>query len=233
MAIPIPTTSYTTSHYELILGTYDRMIITVIVASSRHSGSVCSGLDQIILDYKIITIQILIVKSSSLFYEPIYTIHTIMPSRVWALRATWTSYHVIPRDWVIHIHTWANRGELYELIIRQHHLHVDASLPGVSYFLYIQTCFPGVSYWLQMSQLVIDLACAKVRHRPRSKGCITFDLKLITWRCLAFNPNIDVLSECAVLLFSANLMSSVRFLLWTISHVFMQLGDYSPCVGTL
>ena len=62
-------------------------------------------------------------KSSSL-YEPIYTIHTYMISRVWAVRATWMSYDVIARDWAIHTytHTWASRGEPYELIIRQDHL---------------------------------------------------------------------------------------------------------------
>ena len=90
-----------------------------------------------------------------------------------------------------------------------------------------------MSYGLQMSQLVIGLARAKLRHRQRSKGCIAFDLTLIVLRCSAFNPNIDKLPDCAVLLLSANSMSLVRFLFSTSSHVFMQLGDYSPCVGKL
>ena len=58
----------------------------------------------------------------------------------------------------------------------------------------------------------------------RSKGCIAFDLTLITLRCSAFNGNIDKLPDCAVLIFSDNSMSFVQFMFWTISHVFMQLG---------
>ena len=106
---------HTTSHYTLILCTHDRMIITVIVLSSRQSGSVYYGLDQMI-----------ILRTTKQFFSPslsntphyymslIYIIGTIMLPRVWALQATLMRYDVISRDWVIH--TWANRGKLYELI---------------------------------------------------------------------------------------------------------------------
>ena len=67
----------------------------------------------------------------------------------------------------------------------------------------------------------------------RSKGCITIDLTLIMLRCSASNPTIDKLPDRAVRLFSDDSMSLARFLFRTISYVFMHLGDYSPCVGTL
>ena len=45
----------------------------------------------------------------------------------------------------------------------------------------------------------------------RSKGGIAFDLALIKLRCSAFNPTIDKLLDCAILLFSDISMSSARF----------------------
>ena len=56
-------------------------------------------------------------------------------------------------------------------------------------------------------------------------------LTLIGLRCWPVNPTIDQLPGRAVLIFSDNAMSLARFLFWTISHFFMYLGDYSPCVG--
>ena len=48
----------------------------------------------------------------------------------------WTTTWLPVTELYIHAHTWANRGELYELIIRQDHLHnIQAYLPGVSYIL--------------------------------------------------------------------------------------------------
>ena len=61
--------------------------------------------------------------------------------------------------------------------------------------------------------------CAKVRQR--SKSCVAFDLTLIGLRCSAFNPTIDKLPDCAVLLIPDNSMSSARFMFWTIYHAFM------------
>ena len=145
--------------------------------------------------------------------------------------ATW-----FPRLGYTYIHTLANRGELYELIIRQGHLHnIQACLRGVSY-IRLQVYFfytLGVSDGLQICQLVIGLGCAKVWHRQRSKGCTALDLTLILLMCSGSNPTIDRLPDRAVRLFSDNSMSLARFLVWTISHVFMQLGNYSPCIGTL
>ena len=49
MAIPIPTTYYFALLRYKLIGAYARMIITVIVVLSRHSGSEYYGLDQIII----------------------------------------------------------------------------------------------------------------------------------------------------------------------------------------
>ena len=61
-----------TSHYKLLLGTYDRRIVTVNAVLSRHSGSVNFGLDHIII---LGTTKQLF--SSSLLYEPIFTIDSV------------------------------------------------------------------------------------------------------------------------------------------------------------
>ena len=78
---------------------------------------------------------------------------------------------------------------------------------------------------------MIGLAYAKP-HRQKSKCCVGIDLTLLMLRCSASNPTIDKLPDWAVRSFSDNSISLARFLFWTISNVFMQLGDYSPCVGT-
>ena len=48
----------------------------------------------------------------------------------------------------------------------------------------------------------------KATTQTEVKGCIAFDLTLIMLRCSAFNPNIDELPDCAVLLFSVQCLSS-------------------------
>ena len=55
----------------------------------------------------------------------------------------------------------------------------------------------------------------------RSKCCIAIVLTSIMFRCSASNPAIEKLPDRAVRLFSEKSMSLVRFLFWTISHVFM------------
>ena len=100
-------------------------------------------------------IQLLIMKSSSLFCEPIYSIHTHMLSRVWALHewaATWfpaTELYIYMsyQGWAIWAIKWTD------------HLHVHVCLPGVSYHILYYSCdlisrdraiyiheLPGVSY---------------------------------------------------------------------------------------
>ena len=145
---------------------------------TRGVSILWAGPDHHTWRYKSI-LQLLIVKSSSSFYEPICTIHTYMPSRVWALRATWMSYDVIPLDWVIH--TWANRGELDEPIIRQDHLHIDACLPGVSYIVWHTYMFSVGETWAT-HELPRDRSGVSKATRKKSKGCIAFDLTLIVLR---------------------------------------------------
>ena len=126
-------------------------------------------------------------------------------------------------------------------MIKQDHVpvhNIQASLPGVSYILYGR--LSTHTYMLSEGKLCATtgpardgLACTKLRHRQRSKGCIAIDLTLIMLRCSASNPTIDKLPDRAVRLFSDNSMPLARFLFLKTSHVFMQLGDYSPCVGTL
>ena len=75
--------------------------LTVIVLP-RHAGSPYYGPDQItILRYKLI-LHFRIMKSSSSLYEPMYIVHTYIISRVWALRAAWMGYDIIPHGWAIH-----------------------------------------------------------------------------------------------------------------------------------
>ena len=80
-----------------------------------------------------------------------------------------------------------------------------------------------------MGQFVIGLASAKLRQR--SKGCIAIDFDISSVKVFGFQ-SIDKLPDYAVRLVSDNSMFLARFLFWTISNVFMQIGDYSPCVGT-
>ena len=130
---PIPTIINTYyPHHKLILSTYDRMVITAIHCCVIQTRGVCTfwaGPDH----------------HTSHYYIHHRHINTCMLSRVWALRATWMSCDMISRDWAnTDIHTWATRGELYELIIRQDDLDIHARLPGVDYILQlIYTWFPG------------------------------------------------------------------------------------------
>ena len=214
------------------------MIIITVSMLSIHARSASYGLDQMTTRRSINRFF-----NSSLWKAPHHCMSLYTPSARTCflgcgVRAKWIKYDMIARDWAIHTYTyaWANRGELYELIIRQGHLHnIQACLRGVSY-IRLQVYFfytLGVSDGLQICQLVIGLGCAKVWHRQRSKGCTALDLTLILLMCSASNPTIDRLPDRAVRLFSDNSMSLARFLVWTISHVFMQLGNYSPCIGTL
>ena len=61
-------------------------------------------------------------------YEPIYTFDTYMLCRVWALRATWMSYDMIPRDWAIYM---SYQGWAIWAIEENHLLRTHACLPCV------------------------------------------------------------------------------------------------------
>ena len=77
-----------------------------------------------------------------------------------------------------YIHTWAKRGELYELTIRQDHLHnIQACLPDVSYIL------PGVAY-LHIHVSGGELWAVNEPARDRSGVCKTAtqtDIKGLHW----------------------------------------------------
>ena len=147
--------------------------------------------------------------------------------------------HDSPRLWAIHTytHTWANRGAVHELIIWQDHLHIGhtcvfagSEIYSIAYhnihvFRGWATGYPWSSSWSVWRVENFDTDGDKWLH------CNRFGIFLL--RCSSSNLTIDKLSDRAVRLFSENSISLARFLFWTVSHVFMQLGDYSPCVGTL
>ena len=71
------------------------------VTQTRAVSILWAGPDHHTSRYKSV-LQLLIVKSFSSLFEPIYTVHTCMLSRVWDLRDAWKSNDVIPRGWAIH-----------------------------------------------------------------------------------------------------------------------------------
>ena len=138
MAIPIPTTYYlalltNSSHLY-----YNEKNCHFVI----QTLGVCilwAGPDHHTSHYKTI-LQLLIVKSFSLLL--VYCMSLFTPStQSCFLGCELYGLHEWATTWFpateLYIHTWANRGELYELIIRQDHLHIDACLPGVSYIVWL------------------------------------------------------------------------------------------------
>ena len=150
----------------------------------------------------------------SLLYEPIYTIDTIILSRVWALRATWMSYSMIPRDWAIHIyiHTYVNYQRLIKL---------DLSTPvfqgwAMGYYRW------AISWSVRRVQNH-DTSVRRLQNHGKDRyqrGGIAFDLTFIGLRRSVFNPTIDKLQDRAVL-FSDNSTSLARYLFGTTNHFFI------------
>ena len=63
----------------------------------------------------------------------------------------------------------------------------------------------------------------------RSKGCVAFDLTLLGLRCSDFNPTIDKLPDCALLVFSDNSMSWPGFCIgqYVISSCSLGIARYA------
>ena len=100
------------------------MIIITVSMLSIHARSASYGLDQMTTRRSINRFF-----NSSLWKAPHHCMSLYTPSARTCflgcgVRAKWIKYDMIARDWAIHTYTyaWANRGELYELIIRQDHL---------------------------------------------------------------------------------------------------------------
>ena len=106
---------------------------------------------------------------------------------------------------------------------------------NIYYFVAYLRMFSGGELWatVQMSKFVTCSTCDKLRHWERPESCIAFASTLIWLMPSAVNPTIDPLPDRAVHNFSDTSMSLARFLFLRISHFFMCLGDYSPCVRKL
>ena len=116
-------------------------------------------------------------KSPSSLYKPIYT---ILGCELYGLHELATQ-NDCPRFNYTYMHTymsvqwwavWANKSTDSTNTTCRHVRQVCV----IFYSLSKHTWFQGMSYAIQMGQLLIGLACAKVRLRRRWKGCIAIDL---------------------------------------------------------
>ena len=143
---------------------------------SRHSGSVYYGLDQIIILRTTNEFFSSSLSKAPHSYMSLYTPSTqpcFLGCDLYGLHEWATTLFPATE---LYIHTWANRDDLYKLIIRQNHLHIHAWLPGVSYIIQLiyTYMFPGGELWARNEPARFGMACAKLWQR--SKGCIAFDL---------------------------------------------------------
>ena len=190
-----------TSHYRLDPGTHDRRIITVIAVLSRHSGSAYSGLDQIIT---LLTSKQLF--SSSLFYEPMYTIDTYMLSRVRCTTHMNAQRHDPPRlSYTYDIRTWATRGGLYGLTIYRiiyKNTHICQGW-ALLYSIYIIMFSVGELWATDEPARDLSDVCAQNYDTGRNQWVALPSIcHWLVKGLKAFNPTMDKLPDCAVHFFS-------------------------------
>ena len=167
---------------------------------SRHSGSIYYRLDQIILR---ITKQIF---SSSILKAPhyyvtwayIHHLHTcLLGCELYGLHEWATAWFPATKLYThAHIHTWATRCELYELLRSTnytgsstvHNMH--AAIFYYIAYLHIHV-FRGWAMGYEWASSWSVWRAQNYDTDKTPKCCIAIDLTLIVFRCPASNPTIE------------------------------------------
>ena len=160
-----------------------------------------------------------------------------MLSREWALRATWMSYDVIPRDWATYMSCqgWAIWA------IQQDHLIIHAcfascEVPGIGYirnFIDYLRMFSGGELWAP-DERGRDLSdVCKTTPQTATKGLHYPWFNRVGEEAFGFQSDLRSASGTRGPLIFRYFDALARFLFLTISHFVMYLGDSSPCAGKL